>query len=74
MWVCLSVCCAMADEFEESATATARAAMVLEKRDADVRIKFCNGEEGVYVCVFIERYRYVIVCESSSFLNVLRYI
>jgi hypothetical protein len=39
----------MADEFDESATATARASMVLEKREADVRIKFCNGQSaGVY--------------------------
>jgi hypothetical protein len=33
----------MADEFEECATASARASMLLDRRDADVRIKFCNG-------------------------------
>ena len=44
VWLCLSVCCAMAEEFDECSTALKRATNLIEKDD--VRIKFC---QGVYV-------------------------
>lgn len=44
MWLCLSVCCAMAEEFDECATALNRATGLLEKGADDVRVKFCTGK------------------------------
>lgn len=49
VWLCLSVCCAMAEEFEECSTAIKRASTLIEKDD--VRIKFCHGEI-IIRCVF----------------------
>lgn len=39
--LCLSVCCAMAEEFEECSTALKRASSLIANND--VRIKFCNA-------------------------------
>jgi hypothetical protein len=45
--LCLSVCCAMAEEFEECSTALKRASALIEQDD--VRIKFCNGACVTYM-------------------------
>lgn len=44
MWLCLCVCCAMADEVDESNVALSRAIAVADKHASDIRIKFCTGE------------------------------
>jgi len=44
VWLCLSVCCAMAEEFEECSTALKRATNLIEKHEEDVRVKFCHGK------------------------------
>jgi hypothetical protein len=43
VWLCLSVCCAMADELDESSVALARAVSIASKSDSDIRIKFCTA-------------------------------
>jgi tetratricopeptide (TPR) repeat protein len=41
VWICLSVCCAMAEEFEECSTAVKRASNLLEPND--IRLRFCQS-------------------------------
>lgn len=43
VWLCLSVCCAMAEEFQECSIALQRAEVLVGDMD-DMRIKFCRGE------------------------------
>ena len=43
VWLCLSVCCAMADELEESNVALTRAQSISQNNENDLRIKFCLG-------------------------------
>jgi hypothetical protein len=43
VWLCLSVCCAMAEEFSECATAIKTAQDLIGIDSDDVRIKFCKG-------------------------------
>ena len=43
VWLCLSVCCAMAEEFQECSVALQRAEVLVGDMD-DMRIKFCRGE------------------------------
>lgn len=52
VWLCLSVCCAMAEEFDECSTAVSRATGLLEKGADDVRVKFCTGEFSMFEVVF----------------------
>jgi tetratricopeptide (TPR) repeat protein len=41
VWICLSVCCAMAEEFDECSTALKRAATFLDQED--IRLRFCRS-------------------------------
>lgn len=43
VWLCLSIACAMADEFEDSTLALNRAKTLLDRKVEDIRIKFCSG-------------------------------
>lgn len=44
VWLCLSVCCAMSEEFAESLYALKTATNLIEHYEDDVRVKFCHGE------------------------------
>ena len=46
VWLCLSVCCAMADEFTECATALKTAQNLIQNSGDDVRVKFCHGKRA----------------------------
>ena len=43
VWLCLSVYCAMTEEFDECNTALTRAAVLIKEGGDDVRVKFCNA-------------------------------
>mmetsp|Transcript_33276 Transcript_33276/g.48149 ORF Transcript_33276/g.48149 Transcript_33276/m.48149 type:complete len:622 (+) Transcript_33276:53-1918(+) len=43
VWLCLSVCCAMGEEFSESALALKNAMKLIENVNDDVRVKFCHA-------------------------------
>ena len=43
VWLCLSVCCAMTEEFDDCNTALNRATVLIKKGGDDVRVKFCNA-------------------------------
>ncbi len=42
VWLCLSVCCAMAEEFTECIAALRSAKAFIENSEEDVRVKFCH--------------------------------
>lgn len=44
VWLCLSVCCAMAEEFVECATALKTAEGLIINSEHDLRVKFCHGK------------------------------
>lgn len=44
VWLCLSVCCALGEEFQESNTALATATRFITTTDGDIRVKFCQGK------------------------------
>lgn len=41
VWICLSVCCAMAEEFDECSTALKRVTALLDPED--IRLRFCRS-------------------------------
>eukprot|EP01035_Chromulina_nebulosa_P018192 gene18192-23853_t len=43
VWICLSICCAMAEEFDECNGAIRRASSLLENHENDLRIQFCKA-------------------------------
>ena len=43
VWLCLSVYCAITEEFDECNTALTRATVLIKKCCDDVRVKFCNA-------------------------------
>eukprot|EP00601_Ochromonadales_sp_CCMP2298_P019210 CAMPEP_0173309500 /NCGR_PEP_ID=MMETSP1143-20121109/22364_1 /TAXON_ID=483371 /ORGANISM="non described non described, Strain CCMP2298" /LENGTH=152 /DNA_ID=CAMNT_0014251097 /DNA_START=59 /DNA_END=513 /DNA_ORIENTATION=- len=43
VWLSLSVCCAMAEEFDECGSALQRAQGLIPLREEDVRVKFCRA-------------------------------
>jgi len=51
VWLCLSVCCAMADEFTECSTALKTAQNLINNSEEDVRVKFCHGKRGFFINV-----------------------
>ena len=49
VWLCLSVCCAMGEEFVDSATALKTATTMIDNYEDDVRVKFCHGLLIIYI-------------------------
>eukprot|EP01036_Dinobryon_divergens_P025223 gene25221-33749_t len=43
VWLCLSVCCAMEEEFSDSTAALKTATKIIENYEDDVRVKFCHA-------------------------------
>ena len=43
VWLCLSVCCALTEVFDECNTASTRATVLIKVGGDDVRVTFCNA-------------------------------
>ena len=43
VWLCLCVCCALADEYSECQNALSKAKNLIPNCEEDVRIRFCDG-------------------------------
>jgi hypothetical protein len=43
VWLCLCVCCALADEYSDCQNALSNAKSFISNSEEDVRIRFCDG-------------------------------